>query len=142
MSHPRFAFVCAPLVAALLLVGCGDDDESESTTTTTAAAAPDVERYCELVTELEAAGDEIFGALEQDGSATPEDFQQAELELLEENEALFDELQEVAPDEIQADVETLVAGLRVRAGLEEGTSPGDVGAAEKRVREYEKQNCG
>ena len=142
MSRSRFASLFVPLLAALLLGGCGDDEESAPASSTTSAATPDLEAYCQAVSQLEAAGNEIFGALEEDGNATSEDFRQAEAQLLRENEAAFDDLQQSAPEEIRADVGTIVAGLRVRAGLEEdGPSPSDIGAAEKRVTEYEKRNC-
>jgi hypothetical protein len=129
------------LVAPAFLAGCGDDD-SDTSATTEAAAAADSARYCELTEELDAAGEKIFAPLEQDQNATPEDFEQAEAQLVEENQDQLEEIQQVAPPEIQPDAETIVSALYVRAGLEEaGPSSSEVGAAEKRLDAFEKENC-
>jgi hypothetical protein len=138
--RPKLVLACV-LVAPAFLAGCGDD-ASDTSTTTEAAAAADPTRYCELTEELDAAGEEIFAPLEQDQNATREDFEQAEAQLVEENQGQLEQIQQVAPPEIRPDVETIVSALYVRAGLEEaGPSNSEVGAAEKRLDAFEKENC-
>jgi hypothetical protein len=137
--RPKLVLACV-LVAPAFLAGCGDD--ASDTSTTDAAAASDPARYCELTEELDAAGEEVFAPLEQDQNATREDFEQAEAQLVEENQDQLEEIQQVAPPEIQPDVETIVSALYVRAGLEgAGPSNSEVGAAEKRLDAFEKENC-
>jgi outer membrane PBP1 activator LpoA protein len=143
MSRAKSALVCTPLLAALLLAGCGDDDDTTTPVGTETVATADVERYCELSKELDAAGEEQFEALEQDPNATNEDFEEAEADLVESNEAQLEEIQQVAPPEIAADVGVLVAGLRARAGLEEGgPSEREQNQAEIRIDAFENDNCG
>ena len=135
--HRKLIAVACTIVIAPL-GACGDDgDESD------AAQAPDPERYCQLASELDAAGEAIFKELEGNPDATPEDFVKAERQLVQENADLFEELEAVAPEEIEGDVSTLLAGLRVRAGLSDDGPPSDeVAAAEKAVSSYEKEACG
>ncbi len=141
-SSGRIAASAAVLLLALALPACGDDEES-TTSSEESAAVPDLERYCELSLELDAAGEETFAELENDPDATRADFEQAEQELIEDNAANLDEIQSVAPDEIQADVETLIAGLQVRAGLaSEGPPEEEAASAEERLDEFETANCG
>ena len=90
--------------------------------------------------ELDRAGEEIFEELEKDPDATPKDFEAAVRQLVEENEASLEELQQVAPAEITDDVASLVEALRARAGRLADVPP-DADAAETPIGEFEKQNC-
>jgi hypothetical protein len=126
------------LLSLLFAAACGDDDDEAGDTTPSA----DVDRYCELSQQLDEAGSDAFRELEQDPGATEQDFEQAEAEFVRGHEAELDELAEVAPEEIQADVAVLLASLRGRAGLEE-QPPDDQAAekAEKTVQRFERENC-
>ena len=121
-------------VLAGVVAGCGDDDDSSS--------EGDVERYCELVDELDQAGSEAFESLEGDETATDEDFAEAERQFIEDNADAFEELEEVAPDEIADDIDTLLEAQAERAagGEQEETSE-DVSDAEERVGEFEDEHC-
>lgn len=54
-----------------------------------------------------------------------------------------DELARVAPREIAADVQTLFAGMRQRAGLKPAkqVSEAQASAAESRIRAFERRSC-
>lgn len=142
----RRAGVIAVTTAAAVLVfaGCGDDEDTTEadTTTDTAAAEGDLDRYCELAAELDQAGQEFFQEFEQQEGATREDFEAAERDFLEQNQADIDEIVAVAPEEVSADAETFVEGLRARAGLSEATvDQQEVAAADQRLNEFEQENC-
>jgi hypothetical protein len=127
----------AGALVVALIGACGDDDASSPT-----ADAPDPERYCQVAEDLDAAGAAIFEELEANPDATPEDFAEAERELVEGNAELLEELETAAPQEIEGDVAELLAGLRARAGLsEEGPTQKDLSEAEKAVNAYEKEAC-
>jgi hypothetical protein len=135
-SRRTWTYLIATVLAALI-VGCGgDDDDGEGTD----EASSGLERYCELSRELDEAGSEKFEALESDPNATRADFEAAERELYEENETRIEEAQEVAPEEISDDVAVLVQALRARAGLG-GEVPAGAGDADRRVQEFEAENC-
>ncbi len=123
--------------ALLLAAGCDDDDNGEEGD----VAGPDLERYCELSTELDRAGSATFEKLEADPKATEKDFETAEREFVESHQVELDEIQQVAPEEISEDVKTVVDGLRARAGLGPEVAEADQTAAEKRIQAFEKQNC-
>lgn len=117
--------------------GCGDDDGDEGAPDATAS----VERYCELYSRARSGrGEEIFEELEKDPDATPKDFEAAVRQLVEENEASLEVLQQVAPAEIKGNVAILVEALRARAGLLADVPP-DADAADTPIRKFEKQNC-
>ena len=131
------ALVLALASLSVLAIGCGDDDESAGK----AVEGPDVERYCELSAELDRAGSESFRELEKDPQASKADFEAAEREFVESNQANLDETAQVAPEEISQDVETLIASLRARAGLGTEVDEAEAGSAEKRVQAFEQENC-
>ena len=135
----RFLAVHLAIVAlAIPLAACGDDDDGTDPT----SVASDVERYCEIVELLETAGEEEFRELEQDRNATEEDFEAAERSMFESNEELFDELTEVAPEEIRDDVQILIGGIRERAGLSGlEFSNREQNEAEQSIRSFERENC-
>ena len=120
------------LVAAVA-TGCGDDDED---------AGGDVERYCQLVDELDQAGTEFFAALEENESAPDEDFANAEQQFLEENADDIEELREAAPVEIADDIDVLLAAQAQRAaGGDQEESSEEAAAAEERVLNFADANC-
>ena len=133
-SLRAIGYLCVLLVA-LGLSACGDDDRAGS------AAGPDPERYCELVEELEEAGGKAFDAVQADKDATEEDFAAASKEFTEDSEEAFDELIEVAPEEIKEDVEILVASIRGQSGYGEDVPQEEATAAEDRIRSWEEENC-
>jgi hypothetical protein len=134
----RLALV-ALLALGLVAAGCGDDDEEEPAQP---EATADVDRYCELARQLDKAGDKVFARLEEQ-EASRNEFKEAEAELFRTNEAEIEELQQVAPPEIQADVETLVARFQARAGLgDDAPTVKQREVAEERVTQFEEENCG
>ena len=134
-TSPRaIGYLCA-LLLALGLSACGSDDGGDS------AAGPDPERYCELVAELEAAGGKAFDEVQADKEATEEDYAAASKEFTEDSEEAFDEMIEVAPEEIEGDVETLVSSIRGQSGLSEAVPKDEAIAAEERIRAWEEENC-
>jgi hypothetical protein len=135
----RTIFVLALGLCVASFASCGDDDSTQSEPT---ASKPDSARYCELSAQLDQAGKEQFQALAKDPNASREDYEAAERDLVEENSDLLEEIQQVAPAEIQDQAATLIASLRVRAGLsDEKVDPGQAKEAEKAVVAFEKQNC-
>lgn len=139
MTRPSIAL--AAVVALLGLAACGGDDTDDSDNSR-ATAAGDVERYCALTKELDAAGEEIFAPLGED--ASPEDYEAAERRFVERHTRELDELRQVAPASLRPDVQTLLAGIRQRAGLEPDmqVSEREASAAEERVRAFESRECG
>ena len=143
MHLPVLLLVALALTVGLV-AGCGDDDsdtgDGDLAPAAETAATPDLTRYCELVEQLGRAGEELFAEVESNPDASREDFEAAELELVEGQALTLEELTSVAPEEISADVELVVLSLRARAGLVE-QAPAGAAAAEKRVTTFEKQNC-
>lgn len=88
-----------------------------------------------------AAGGKFFAGLGED--ARPEEFEAAERRFVERSAGRLDELERVAPREIQGDVRKLLAGQRQRAGLETSVAVDEAqaSAAEERVKAYEKRAC-
>lgn len=136
------------LVALLGLVSCGNDPEPPSNEGAVAqddeedeGEGPSAELYCELVEELDDAGDDFFKELEDDEDASMKDYEKAERDFFREYESEMDELIAAGPDEIADDVRTIVASIKSRAGLGPKVPQGEASAAEKRVQRYEKQNC-
>lgn len=130
--------------ATVAIAACGDDDADTSRTSTTptvAAAAPDPDRYCALTRELEAGGEKVFASLGED--ARPEEYEAAERRFITRFAGQLEELEQVAPREIERDVATLLAGQRRRAGLPATTtvSEAEGSAAETRILAWEKRNC-
>lgn len=130
------------LVATLALAACGEDDTAQTSARATATPpSGDVERYCALTREMDAAGTKFFARLERD-NATADDFEAAERRFVERFAPQFEQIEQVAPAAIRADIELLLAGQRARAGLGGAVDEQAVGAAERRVRRYERRQCG
>jgi hypothetical protein len=145
MRLPRLATSLTALacVAALGLGACGDDDSDEPATTgATVAAGPDLERYCELVTELDRRSNAIFDELGAGGVPTEEELAAAQLRVLEENAELIEELGVVVPDEIREDLELSVESAQERAEAGDATEPPpEVVEAGTRLQEFRRENC-
>ena len=133
-SRRAIGYLCA-LLLAMGLSACGGDDGGDS------AGGPDPERYCELVAELEEAGGKAFDEVEADKDATEEDYAAASKQFTEDSEDSFDELIEVAPEEIKEDAEILVRSIRGQSGLGEDVPKEEAVAAEDRLRSWEEENC-
>lgn len=119
-------------LVAVVATGCGDDDD----------AGGDVERYCELVDELDQAGSEFFAALEEDESATDEDYADAEQQFIDDHADDFEELRDVAPAEIADDIDVLLTAQEQRAaGGDQEEASEEAAAAEERVVSFEDANC-
>ncbi len=149
MRRSRLAntLVALACVAALGLVACGGDDDGtgeETATTETLAVAtePDLERYCELVTELDARSAEVFNELGAEGVPTDAELAAAQQQVLDENAELIDELARVTPEEIADDFELTLESARERAAAGDAASPPrDVADAGERLQKFRSENC-
>lgn len=105
-------------------------------------ATASTERYCELVGQLDAAGEEFFAGLGED--ASPEEFEAAERRFVERYDDELEAVGRSAPAEIRDDVQKLLAGTRRRAGLEAPVevTEAEASAAEERVQAFEERACG
>lgn len=141
MRCPPIIIVIA-VIALLGLTACGDDD-NESDKKAATADTGNVARYCTLTRELDAAGEKFFAKLERE-DASPKEFEAAERRFIEQSAGKIKETEQVAPQDIKADVRKLLAGMRQRAGLETTieVDESEASAAEQRLRAYEKRNCG
>jgi hypothetical protein len=98
----RFITSAIALTATLALAACGDEDSpSTSARATAPPAAGDLERYCALTREMDAAGTKFFARLEESKNATAADFEAAERRFVERFAPQFEEIQRVAPAEIR-----------------------------------------
>jgi hypothetical protein len=126
-----------PLVAVAALIGCGGSDEPAPRPD---AASSSPSAYCRLVADLERRGAQAFAEAERDGDP-------ARIAGIERGFAAgaaddLDRLGRVAPAPIRADVRTILAAMRERAGLTR-TGPGERAAAgaEERVKAFERRAC-
>jgi hypothetical protein len=135
MHRSATSFAIGLGLVAVLITGCGDDDD-------TTEASGDVDRYCELVAELDEAGSDAFAELEADDAATEADYARTERQFIDDHADEFDELREVAPEAIADDLEVLLTEQEKRAsgGDQEETSD-EAEAAEERIGEFEEKNC-
>ena len=135
LLHTRAAATLLCATVAVGLAACGDGEDST-------AAAPDLDRYCELVVELDAASAAIFGEFEQDQELSEADIAEAQQRVLDENDDLIEELERVAPNEIRDDVELSIESTRARAEQEDTDIPEqDVVDANLRLQEFRRQEC-
>jgi hypothetical protein len=143
MTCTRLAPLALGTALALALTACGDDEapttRSSAESASTSAEGGDVDRYCELVAELNALGEQIFAGLPEE--AAPEEVMLREQELVEQGAAQLDELERVAPDEIADDVPVVLDDLRARAATGEQPDAEAASAAEERVRAFDEEHC-
>ena len=145
-THSRLgaSLIAALAVAAFALAACGGGDET-GTGDTTAARAPDLERYCELIAELDRNSAAIFDETaeeSEDGIPSTEELAAAQLRVLEENEDLIAEAGVVVPDEIRDDFELSVESARERAEAGDASQPPkEVADASIRLQEFRRDNC-
>jgi hypothetical protein len=130
----------AVVALAALLSACGGDDANNNDRAQTADG--DVQRYCTLTKELDAAGEKFFSGLERE-DASAEEFEAAERRFVERHSGDLDELRRAAPARLKPDVDKLVAGMRRRAGLKPTieVSERDASAAEGRIQAFERRGC-
>ena len=133
------------VVTTIALAACGGEDDSTETpaaTTTSAGATENTERYCGLVAEFDAAGEDFFAGLGEDSS--PEEFEAAERRFVERYDDELEALGRSAPAEIRDHVQKLLVGMRQRAGLEapDEVTEAEVSAADERVNAFEERACG
>lgn len=136
--------VTVTAITAMVLTACGEDDNDAPVAQPTqeeVAGEGDLELYCSLAQKLDRAGSKFFKELEQDEEATQEDFEKAEAEFVTTHQADIEELAEAAPSEIRADVDILIASLKARAGLGPEVDEKEAQSADKRVQQFEKENC-
>ena len=133
--------ICIALCAVAGALGaCGGGGDDSSSTTTTSAA--DLDRFCAAIGELDAASNKIFAQLRQGGQISSDQLAAAEKKFLQQNADTVQELEQVAPEEIRADLATSIEASRVRAGLASGgPTAAEETAAAQHVREFRKQNC-
>ena len=130
------------VLAALAIAGCGGGDDTTGSDATV-AAQPDLERYCELVTELDRNSTAIFREIEAEGIPTEEQLAAAQVRVLDENADLIAEMEAVAPAEIRADVELSIESARQRAETADATQPSKaVADAGVRLLKFRRANCG
>ena len=147
-SRPALTLAALACAAALGLAACGGDDETstaaETTGSTSAVASePDLDRYCELVTELDQRSAEIFSALSPTGEVpTDEELAAAQQQVFDENADLIDELSRAAPEEIAEDFELTLDSARERAAAGDAGQPSkEVAEAGVRLRDFRRDNC-
>ena len=136
----RWRMLALLLAMVMVLAACGDDDEEDAgsggaaTTADGGGGSGEHEEYCEVAREL-AELDESF-----QGPFTPEGFKAFAAKL----EPKVLEAQKVAPDEIKAEVGTLVkATQEIKAtGSAAAFENPTVGAAEEKVDAFETKECG
>jgi hypothetical protein len=135
LLHARAAAALLCTAVAVGVAACGDDDDSTT-------AAPDLDRYCELVVELDTASSAIFGELGQDAQLSEAEIAEAQQQVLDENADLIEELERVAPAEIRDDVELSIESTRARAEEDDTDIPEqEVVDANLRLQEFRRQEC-
>jgi ABC-type glycerol-3-phosphate transport system substrate-binding protein len=126
---------CAAL--GLVLAACSGGDDSSD-----AAADGGTSRYCELNTKLEAAADTAFGGLTQDSSE--DEVANAFRNFLDANEDDINAYTEAAPQEIKAELTTLIDAQRdvAESGDLSQLESGEIDAADAKVQAFDDENCG
>src|SRR5687767_13339650 len=108
MTTPRVTAIVAA-ISFMTSAGCSTDTEPRTASSpgeaSSAGGEGDVSRYCELIAELDALGEQIFADLTEE--ATAEEVMQREQMVLEQGAAQPDELLDVAPAAIRDDVPVL-----------------------------------
>lgn len=147
MTFARWTLIAA---AVLLAAGCSDTSNAdpveeparagEDDSSSVVSGRYDAEPYCELTRRLEAAGAKAFADLGR--NATPAQYRAAERSFVLDNQDLLDGLAGAAPAYLAEEIETLLAAMRQRGGLEDsGVSQREATDAEKRILSFEKRQC-
>jgi hypothetical protein len=130
------------VAVALSACGGGGDDSSTSTT----ALKPDVDRYCQLLTELSDNTNKAYDDLQAslpDTTPTADQLAATQRQINEDNADLINELRQVAPTSIQDDFNLSADSAIQRANAgDAGKPPQDVIDASERLAKFAKQNCG
>ena len=117
------------------------DDGADDGATDDAPAAEGAERFCQISQELE----DVEDPTEELGeNATPEEIEQALRDSFRELGGSIGELRDAAPEEIRADVDTLIDAIQrfIEGGtLEELSADTEVTAASDRLDQFEQENC-
>ena len=131
MRSRWFRLFAVALALALVATACGGDDEDSDTSDTpeeetTTEASVDVTAFCDAVIEAEAG---VIAAAEGDPSADPT--------------AALDETEANAPEEISAEVTTLVEGSRTALEEQDDSifEDPEFTAADETVDQYVIANC-
>lgn len=140
-----------PVVLALATACAVDSSSSGSTATGNRSPAAaeatastseeyDPQPYCQTTRRLEKAGEQAFAGLGR--NATAADYQAAERSFILDNADLLDELVATAPADLTDDVETFLAAMRQRGGLEDsGVTQRVATKAENKILAFEEQHC-
>jgi hypothetical protein len=132
-QHKWFRLFAVALALALVATACGGDDEdgeeaadTPEAATTTEAAAGDLEAFCAAIVDAEA---QVIAATE-DGPAP--------------DEAVLDEALETAPEEVSAQVTTLIEGSREALETQDDSifEDPEFQATDEEVDAYVLENCG
>ena len=127
--------------AALAIAACGGDDDSGTSADSTTGSQPNVERYCELVAQLDQISTDLFSKLD-DTSPTKAELAAAQLQILNENADLISQIEAAVPDEIRDDFMLSEQSARQRAEAGDASvPPKDVVDANLRLRKFRVQNC-
>lgn len=148
MIVPRLILSSA---AVLLVAACSGNSSSDTgepppqtgaiATGSSPTSRPyDAEPYCDLIQQLEAAGEKAFAKLGQ--KATPAQYRAAERNFVLGSQDLLGGLVGAAPSHLTDELDTFLAAMRQRGGLEDsGVSQREATAAEKRILAFEKRHC-
>jgi hypothetical protein len=142
LKHSFLALLIAAAVLALGACGGGDESTTAAAETVTTASEPDLDRYCELIAELDQRSADVFNELGAGGVPTNEELAAAQLQVLDDNAELIDEAIAVVPDEIQEDFQLSLDSARERAESGDASQPPkDVADAVVRLQDFRRDNC-
>lgn len=109
-------------LVVLIVPACGDDEGDSAS----------AEEYCEIKTELDAAGEKAFSDLKED--ATEDEYDAVQEEFVKANRDRFEDLVDVAPGAIKDDLRIVVDGVL------DPNAPENEEAAD-RVSEFDAETC-
>lgn len=118
----RVVALTSATLVVLLVPACGDDDDDSASS----------EEYCEIKTELDAAGEKAFSDLKED--ATEDEYDAVQEEFVKANRDRFEDLVDAAPGKIKDDLRIVVDGVL------DPNAPENEEAAD-RVSEFDAETC-
>jgi hypothetical protein len=140
--HQLAALLCVAAAFGLAACGGGSDTTTASAGDSSTASNPDLSRWCELVTELDAKSAAVFNELGKDGVPSNDELAAAQLQVLTDNADLITELQTVAPTEIRDDFQVSLDSARQRAEAGDPSQPPkSVADANLRLQQFRMKNC-